>query len=137
MQVRDDKLMRVRLELVLGDYLPELLALDLGDLELERGGLARAVAASVGAGAPRGATVDLVEVGELREGLRVAEGHEDDAVVDEGGEGVGDGDLLATTRGRSRHERARKLAREGALGPERASGVPEGLKSMSASRKSY
>ena len=82
-------------------------------------------------------TVNLVEVGELREGLRVAEGHEDDAVVDEGGEGVGDGDLLATARGRSRHERARELAREGALGPERASGVPEGLKSMSASRKSY
>ena len=54
MQVRDDKLMRVRSELVLGDDLPELLALDLGDLELERGGLAGTVAASKGAGAPRG-----------------------------------------------------------------------------------
>lgn len=75
-------------------------------------------------------TVDLVEVGELGEGLRVAEGHEDDAVVDEGREGVGDCDLLATARGRSRHERARELAREGALGPERAGGVPEGLKTV-------
>ena len=58
MQVRDGKLMRVRLELVLGDDLPELLALGLRDLKLERGGLAGAVAASESAGAPRGTWSD-------------------------------------------------------------------------------
>ena len=127
MQVRDGKLMRVRLELVLGDDLPELLALDLGDLEFERRGLARAVTASVGAGAPKRATVDLVEVGELRECLRVAEGHEDHAVVDERRHGVRDGDLLPAAGGARRHEDADELARERAGRPELAGRVPEGL----------
>ena len=120
--------MQVRLELVLGDDLPELLALDLGDLELECGGLARAVAASVGAGAPGGATVDLVEVGELREGLRVAEGHEDEAVVDEGGEEVDDGRLLAAAGGARRDEHGHVLARERALRPELARRIEERLR---------
>ena len=116
------------LEVNLGDDVKELLALGLGDLELERGGLARAVATSVGAGAPRGATVDLVEVGELREGLRVAEGHEDHAVVHERRHGVRDGDLLPTARGARRHEHADELARERAGRPELAGRVPEGLR---------
>ena len=43
---------KARLELDLADGLPEVLSLDLGDLELERRGLARAVPGGEGAGAP-------------------------------------------------------------------------------------
>ena len=45
---------KARLELDLADGLPEVLSLDLGDLELERRGLARAVPGGEGAGAPGG-----------------------------------------------------------------------------------
>ena len=46
---------RARSELDLADGIPEVLALDLSDLELERGGLARAVGAGEGARTPGGA----------------------------------------------------------------------------------
>lgn len=48
----------------LGNGLVESLALGSGNVELELGGLARAVAGGEGACAPGGAAVDLVEVGE-------------------------------------------------------------------------
>jgi hypothetical protein len=51
----------------LGDGLVEGLALDRADLELKRGRLARAVGGRERARTPGGATVDLSEVGALRE----------------------------------------------------------------------
>ena len=66
------------------DKLVELLALDLGHLELKRGGLAAAVATGAGASTPGGATVHLGEVGGLGEVVGVTLGNVDDAVVREG-----------------------------------------------------
>lgn len=60
------------------NLLAELLALDGGKFELERSGLAGAVSAGEGSCAPWGATVDFGEVGELWEGVLVAEGDIDD-----------------------------------------------------------
>ena len=72
-------------------------------------------------------TADLAEVGELAKGLAVAEGHEDEAVVDEGGEEVDDGRLLAAAGGARRDEHGHVLARERALRPELARRVEECL----------
>ena len=72
-------------------------------------------------------TADLREVGELAERLAVAEGHEDEAVVDEGGEKVDDGRLLSATGGTSRDEHGDVLAGERALRPELARRVKERL----------
>ena len=58
----------------LGNRLVERLALDGGNLELERGRGAGAVSASEGAGTPWRAAADLREVRELREGVLVAKG---------------------------------------------------------------
>ena len=66
-----------RLELDLVDGLVEGLALDRGDLELECGRLARAIGGGEGTSSPRRSTVRLGEVGDLAEGLCVAEGNED------------------------------------------------------------
>ena len=65
------------LELDLVDGLVEGLALDRGDLELECGRLARAIGGGEGTSSPRRSTVRLGEVGDLAEGLCVAEGNED------------------------------------------------------------
>ena len=70
-----------RLERNLLDGVPEVLALESGELELERRGRARAISAREGACAPWRAAADLAEVSELREGRGVAERDEDDAVV--------------------------------------------------------
>lgn len=43
--------------------------------------------------------MNLTEVGDLGEGMRVTEGNEDDAVVGQGGEGVHNSGLLTTTMG--------------------------------------
>ena len=73
-------------------------------------------------------TADLGEVGELPEGLAVAEGHEDEAVVDEGGEEVDDSRLLAAAGGARRDEHGHVLARERALRPELARRIEERLR---------
>ncbi len=63
------------------DRLEELAALSLGDLDLQGAGLPGAGGAGESARAPRRAAVDLLQVGQLGEGLAVAERHVDDAVV--------------------------------------------------------
>ncbi len=90
----------------------ELLALDFRDLELEGGGLPAAVSSSERARAPGRAAVYLCEVCELAEGIRVAEGNKDDAVVGEGGDGVGDGRFLTAAWGRRAHEHTSVLLGE-------------------------
>lgn len=104
-----------------------MLALGAGDLELEGGGLAGAVAAGEGAGAPGGAAVDLVQVGHEGEGLGVAEGDVDDAVVGESGHGGDGGGFLAAAHGGGGDEETGHLAPEAAAGPEAAGLVPESL----------
>jgi hypothetical protein len=59
----------------LGNGLVERLALDVGKLELECGRRARAVGAGEGARTPGRTTANLGEVGELSEGVLVAERH--------------------------------------------------------------
>lgn len=71
--------------------------------------------------------MDLGQVGQLRERGCVAEGHEEDAVVHEGGDGVERGGLLAAAGACGGDEDAGVLACEPAGGPEAARGVPEGL----------
>ena len=73
-------------------------------------------------------TADLREIGELAKGLAVAEGHEDEAVVDEGGEHVDDGRLLASARRAGRDEDGHVLARERTLRPELARRIEERLR---------
>jgi len=72
-------------------------------------------------------TVDLGQVGQLREGVFIPERDIDQSVVDKGGEGIGDGDLLSTTLGAGGDEDTAHLAGKGALDPEWASCVPECL----------
>lgn len=107
--------------------LPELLALDFRNLELERAGLPAAVRRRQRTSAPGRAAVDLCQVGELAKAVGVAEGHEDDAVVGEGRDGVGNGGFLTSAGGRGAHEHARVLLGEGALAPEDTGLVPERL----------
>lgn len=72
-------------------------------------------------------TVDLGQVGQLREGMFVPEGDIDQSVVDKGGEGVGDGDLLSTTLGAGGDEDTAHLASKGAPCPQWTGCVPECL----------
>jgi len=73
------------------------LTLCLGELHLEFRGLAGAIDAGEGASAPWGTTVNLVQVGEEREGDLVAKWNVDDAVVGECAHSGDGGGLLATT----------------------------------------
>lgn len=59
--------------------------------------------------------------------MLVAEGNVDETVVHEGGQCVGNGDLLSTTLGTSGNKHTAHLALKSTLAPERASGVPESL----------
>lgn len=113
--------------MALGNRLVKVLALNLGNLELERRGLARAVSTGKSASAPGGAAVDLAQVGELAKALCVAQGYVDDAVVGKSGHGGDGGALLAATGRGSRDEETTKLAPEGAALPLGAGMVPEGL----------
>ena len=97
--------MAAHLERNLVGGVPEELALERRDLELERRGLPRAVSSGEGARAPWRAAADFAEVGELREGGRVTKGYKDDAVVGEGGDRSEDGALC------ERGERVRVNAR--------------------------
>jgi hypothetical protein len=112
---------------VLADGRGECLALDGGNLKLESRGLARAITTSKGAGAPGASSMDLVEVGQLTEGLAITERHIDDAVVGQGGHGREGGRLLAATGGACRDEDAGQLSPEATSSPLLASLVPEGL----------
>jgi len=133
-------------ELVAGDSLVELLTLDAGDLELGRGWLAGTVTTlrdelacdkrvccdveptySKGTGTPWGATVDLLEAGELAEAVLVTERDVAHSVVSEGGHGGNAGRLLSTTLGGGRDEETGELASVGTSGPLLTGAVPEGL----------
>jgi hypothetical protein len=72
-------------------------------------------------------TVDLCQVGQLGEGVFVAEGNVDETVVHECGQRVGDGDFLSTALGTGGDEDTAHLALESAFAPEGAGGVPECL----------
>lgn len=103
------------------------LALLSSDGELQSSGLAAAICAGESSRAPGRATVDLLEVGELRKYGLVAQGNVDEAVVGQsrhGGDGCG---LLAAAEGTGADEETGVLAPEGALLPLLASLVPEGL----------
>lgn len=69
----------------------------------------------------------LVQVGELLKRTAVAEGDEDDTVVRERRERVDDGCFLSATWRTRGDKRARKLAYQGAFGPELTSRVPKDL----------
>lgn len=71
--------------------------------------------------------MDLSQVGDVGEGLGVAEGNVDDAVVSQGGHG-GEGSGLLTTAGSSSgDEETGLLAPVTAGGPDSTGHVPEGL----------
>jgi hypothetical protein len=105
----------------------EALALDLSDLELKSGRLARAIAGGQGSRAPGGATMDLSEVAGLGKGPAVSEGDEDDAVVGKGRHHVEGGRLLSSAEAGGGDEHTGVLASERTAKPELAGGVPEGL----------
>lgn len=85
------------LEADLADDIPEVFALETCELKLKIAGLAGAIDASEGSGTPRGSTADLGEVGELREGGRVAERDKNDPVVGEGRDRVDDGGFFSNS----------------------------------------
>jgi len=105
----------------------EGLALNLGDFKLKGGRLPAAIGTSEAARAPRRATMDLTEVSELLEGVGVAKGNENQAVVDEGGHDAKVGALLTTTCASRRDEGTHEFACEGTGLPELSGGIPEGL----------
>lgn len=72
-------------------------------------------------------TVDLVQVGQEREGVLVAERNEENTVVGQGGEGGVDSHFLTPTKCTGGNEDTGVLATKGTLGPETTGGVPEGL----------
>ncbi len=71
--------------------------------------------------------MDLVEVGEEREGSLVAERHVEETVVGEGAHRGDSGGFLTTSKGASRDEETSVAAVEATSGPDTASAVPEGL----------
>ena len=92
--------------------------------------------------------MNLSHVGLLGEGMAVAEGNVDDTVVSEGGHGIQRGSLcnrtvsanthnqqsvrtLSSTRCAGRNVQRGVLASQGALGPEPAGRIPEGLETTS------
>lgn len=111
----------------LGDGLIEGLALGLGNLELEGSGLAGAIGTSKGTGTPGATTVDLLQVGQEREGGLVAQRHVEEAVVGEGAHGGNGSRLLATTEGTGGDEETGVLAPVATGSPDGAGLVPEGL----------
>jgi len=71
--------------------------------------------------------VDLVQVGQEREGGLVPEWNEEDTMVGQGGEGSVDGHFLTSTKGTGGNEDTGILSTERTLGPESTSGIPESL----------
>lgn len=72
-------------------------------------------------------TVNLVQVGQEREGSLVPEWYEEDTVVGQGREGSIDGHFLTSTEGTGGNEDTSVLSAESTLGPESTSGIPESL----------
>ena len=72
-------------------------------------------------------TVDLVQVGQEREGNLVPEWDEEDAVVGQSRKGSVDGHFLAPTKATGGNEDTGVLSAESTLGPEPTSGIPESL----------
>jgi len=105
----------------------EVLALNFGNVELELRGLARAITTGKGSSTVGGGSNDLIERAEFLEGLGVTEGHEDDSVMGEEGEGSEGSGLNATMLGGSAGEDTSELGVEGTTLPELACGVQEGL----------
>ena len=68
-----------------------------------------------------------VQVCELCASILVSKRYIDYSMVDECGNGVGDGDFLSSTGGTSRNEDTGIFAVKGSLEPESASCVPECL----------
>lgn len=110
-----------------GDDLVEALALGLGDLKLEGGGLARTIGTGEGACAPGATTVNLIEVGQEAEGILVAQRNVNETVVGEGAHGGQSSGLLTTTGGTGGDEETGVLAIVATGGPDGAGLVPEGL----------
>ena len=77
--------------------------------------------------APGATTVDLVEVGELTEGVLVTQRNVDEAVVGESAHASNSGGLLATSEGTGRDEQTGVLASVATGGPDGTRGIPEGL----------
>lgn len=71
--------------------------------------------------------MDLREVGQLSEGLGVAQRNVDDAVVGQGAHGVKSSGLLATSKAGSGDEETGVLAGEATGSPDAAGLVPKGL----------
>lgn len=71
--------------------------------------------------------MDLLEVGDIGEGLGVTKRNVDDAVVSEGGHGRDGGRLLATAGGAGGDEEAGLLAPVAAGSPDATGLVPESL----------
>eukprot|EP00026_Physarum_polycephalum_P015798 Phypoly_transcript_16571.p2 GENE.Phypoly_transcript_16571~~Phypoly_transcript_16571.p2 ORF type:complete len:119 (-),score=19.47 Phypoly_transcript_16571:500-811(-) len=82
----------------------ELLSLDVGDLELEFGGLTGSITTGKGASAIWGGADDFGEGAQLGEALGVTEGDEDDTVVSEEGEGGEGSGLDSSVLGGCAHE---------------------------------
>lgn len=97
-------------DVLLGDSLPEGLALLVGEQKLLLGRLSASVGTGKGTGTPRRATTDLGEVTKSAEDSLVAEGDEDHAVVNKGRHGADDSGLLATTGGGGGNESTSVLA---------------------------
>lgn len=71
--------------------------------------------------------MNLIEVGDIGEGLGVAKGNVDDAVVSQSGHGSDGSRLLTTTGGSSSDEETGLLAPVAAGSPDSTGLVPEGL----------
>lgn len=80
-----------------------------------------------GTSTPRAAAVDLVQVGQKRESVLVAQGNVGDAVVGQSAHGSKGSGLLTTTESAGGDEETGVLAEEATGSPDLARLVPEGL----------
>lgn len=112
--------------LELGDNLAELSTLGEGNLEFQSGRLSGAVSTGDSTSTPCGATVDLVQVGQLAKDWRKAQRNVDHTVVGQGRKQVDNGGLV-TTAGTGGDEDTGRLMVEGTLLPQTACGIDEGL----------
>ena len=109
-----------RSELNTRNRIPKLLSLDLRNLQLQRTRRSSSSRTRKCPGTPWRSAVDFFQVGELAEGTAVSERDVDDAVVGEGGEGVGGGDFLASAGCAGGDEDSGVFVVESTFGPEAA-----------------
>jgi hypothetical protein len=112
---------------ICSDGIVESLSLDRGELQLLLADLTGAVSGSKVAGTKGSTATGLAEVGHEREGLGVAQWHEDDAVVREGAQRRDGRALLAATEAGAADHDTGHLAIEAARAPLLARLVPEDL----------